>query len=311
MREESESQWLGPRNPWLVPSLALVFVALECVALALMLRRIGIELPLGWLAVSFALTLVPAILLTLLLFSALLLQIAFYAGLKVMVPLLNQRSFDGLLWEIDSWLLFGLSPNVFFVNLLDNSMLLRFIDFSYGYFFFFSVLGSFPLFFSLRDDRLRTSFIVANILLWSSGAWLYLLVPSVGPAYRFHGVWDLFRDQFPVSTYWQKQLLNNYEMILQMARGVIDPDIDLFKGIGAFPSLHVGFQTLFALYVGKISRSARVLTWLLVLVTFLGSIVTGWHYMVDSIAGLALAVGIYFLLEHFVLAERDSGPEAA
>ncbi|MDX1584905.1 MAG: phosphatase PAP2 family protein, partial [Thermoanaerobaculia bacterium] len=224
-------------------------------------------------------------------------------GLKVMVPLLTDRSFDQILWEVDSWLFFGFSPNIFFVNLLDNSTLLRFIDFGYGYFFFFSVFVAIPLFLPLKDDRLRTSFFVANALLWSVGAWLYFAFPSLGPAYRFHSVWDAVREQFPVSTYWQKQLLDNYQMVLRIAQGEIDPRVNLVEGIGAFPSLHVGFQALFALYLGSLSRVASRVAWLLVALTVLGSIVTGWHYMIDSVAGLALAFGCWFLMERVVLPE--------
>ena len=63
MRDERESNSHGPLNPWLVPSLAFVFVAIECATLALMMRGLGIRLPLGWLAVSFALSLAPGIVL--------------------------------------------------------------------------------------------------------------------------------------------------------------------------------------------------------------------------------------------------------
>lgn len=329
---------------WLTASTSLLLVVCECMMLVWMLRGINLTLPMSAYALYTTRNLLPVVLaglvahaiyctlrtktpraclravlrprwlgLSLVLFGTLVLLMVFYGGLKVMVPLLNERSFDGTLWTIDSLLLFGMSPNVFFVNLLGNSYLLRAIDWAYGYFFFFSVLISFPLFLPHPDDRLRTSFIAANVMLWSAGAWLYLAVPSLGPAYRYLDVWDAVRQQVPVSMYWQKQLIENYQMVLQIPEGTIPQGFSIFRGIGAFPSLHVGFQTLFALYLGGVSFIARRLAWLLVFLTFLGSILTGWHYMVDSIAGVVLAVAIYFLMERVVLprfGEGDSGATA-
>ena len=323
---------------WLTAAGAFAFVCIECVVLIWLMREINLRLPLSIHVLVTMRRLLPplaagfvvhalfrvwrrrdasylrtiarpgSIGLFLTLFGSLVLLMVFYGSLKVMVPLLNERSFDELFWRIDSVLLFGLSPNVFFVNLLDNSLLLRFIDWGYGYFFFFAVFISIPLFLPHDDDRLRVSFVTANVLLWSAGAWLYLAFPSLGPAYRFMEVWDGVREQFPVSMYWQKQLIENYQIVLRIPGGSIDPQFSMFEGIGAFPSLHVGFQTLFALYLGRISTMLGRVAWLLVGLTFLGSILTGWHYMVDSIAGLGLAIVIFLLLERFLLpvASHDS-----
>lgn len=323
---------------WLTAAGALALVMFEGAVLIWLLRGINLRLPLGSHVLHTMVSLLPAlaggfvahalfhtfrkrgraylrtivtprfVTMFLMLFVTLVLLMVFYGGLKVMVPLLNQRSFDELFWNIDSLLFLGLSPNVLFVNLLDQSPLLRFIDWGYGYLFFFSVLISFPLFLPHTDERLRVSFITANVLLWSAGAWLYLALPSLGPAYRFYEVWDAVRQQFPVSMYWQKHLFDNYQMVLKIPEGTIDPRFSVFKGVGAFPSLHVGFQTLFALYLGTLSRGAGFVAWLLVFVTFLGSVVTGWHYLVDSIAGLLLALAIFLLMSRVVLPLRADAP---
>lgn len=231
----------------------------------------------------------------------------FYTGLKTFLPLLTVRETDQMLWDMDRVFFFGMSPNIFFVNLFDNSLLLRFIDFGYGYFFFTAVLLSFPIFFALRDERMRVSFVSANVMLWSVGAWLYFAAPSLGPAYRFHEVWDAVREQFPVSTYWQSRLIQNYELVLKIREeGVVSPGLNIYEGIGAFPSLHVGFQTLFALYLGRLSRRLSFFGWLLVALTFLGSVLTGWHYLIDSIAGVLLAAACFIVFEKMLLRDRPA-----
>jgi membrane-associated phospholipid phosphatase len=236
----------------------------------------------------------------------------FYTGLKTFLPLLTGRETDQVLWDMDRVLFFGMSPNIFFVNLFDHSLLLRFIDFGYGYFFFTAVLLSVPIFFSLRDERMRVSFVAANVMLWSAGAWLYFAAPSLGPAYRFSEVWDAVRAQFPVSTFWQKQLIQNYELVLKIRdEGVVSPDLNIFAGIGAFPSLHVAFQTLFALYLGRLSRHLAFFGWLLVALTFLGSVLTGWHYLIDSIAGALIAAACFIAFERMLLRPERFGAAPA
>ena len=331
---------LTERRLWIVSSSALVFVAAECLVMLLLFRGINLKLPFTMHLLYTTVSLLPTVgggflvhalfhawrregraylravsrprfvVLFLVLFVSLVLLIVFYGSLKVMVPLLNERLWDETLWRIDAALLFGLSPNVLLINLLDQSLLLRFVDWVYGYLFFLAVLLSFPLFLPHRDDRLRVSFIAANVLLWSAGAWLYLAFPSMGPAYGYHEVWDAVREQFPVSMYWQKQLIENYQMVLQIPHGLIDPDFNMKEGIGAFPSLHVGFQTLLALYLPRLSRIAGRAAWLLVAITFLGSVLTGWHYLTDSIAGLLLAFGAFILMERVILPVRAEDQEA-
>jgi len=77
------------------------------------------------------------------------------------------------------------------------------------------------------------------------------------------------------------------------------------------PSLHVAahaFLFLWALLVG--SRLRAVLLAMTIL-TFLGSIATGWHYAVDSWAGLMLAA--LALLPAFLLLKvlRRTAPNAS
>jgi hypothetical protein len=316
----------------IVASAVFLFVVIEGVLVYWLLHRVGLRLSVGPMLLNSLLGMLPPVaagvvvhmigsrlrsgdwsyirsIFTLRWIGYLILLLAsvvgvmfFYTGLKTFLPLLSVREADQVLWDLDQMLFFGMSPNIFFINLFDNSLLLRFIDFGYGYFFFTAVLLSFPIFLSLRDERMRVSFVGANVLLWSAGAWLYFSAPSLGPAYRFHEVWDAVRAQFPVSTHWQSVLIRNYELVLKIrTEGVVSPDLNIFAGIGAFPSLHVGFQTLFALYLGRLSRRLSLFGWLLAALTFLGSVLTGWHYLIDSVAGVLMAAACFIVFERLLL----------
>lgn len=218
-----------------------------------------------------------------------------YGWLKLLVPRLNQASFDAELWEIDRLLMLGYSPNVFFVNLFAESpTLLWIIDRLYAQAFYASLALAAIIFLSLPSNRTRIAYANGNAGLWITGAWLYLLFPSLGPCYRFEDVWDSVRALMPVSYSWQYLLITNYQKVLDHPLGGIRPGMRIILGIGAFPSLHVAFQLYVALWVGFLSRHAGMFFRLAVIAIFIGSIVTGWHYMIDSIAGAVIGFLAYY-----------------
>jgi PAP2 superfamily protein len=218
-----------------------------------------------------------------------------YAYLKLMVPLAHQASFDPLLWMIDRWLLFGLSPNVFFLTLFHEPPLLRALDWSYAAFFYPVLAGFLVFFLSLRSNRLRFAIASGFAGLWLAGAWLYLLVPSLGPCYAFSALWDASREFLPISHLTQIRLMDHYSKLLGVKQGMAPNSINPALGIAAFPSLHVASQLYAALWVRRLEPWLGFALLLTVGVLFVGSIVTGWHYMIDSVAGLAMAWGAYRL----------------
>ena len=216
-----------------------------------------------------------------------------YGWLKGLLRLVRPRLYDELLWDVDRWMFFGLSPNVFSLHGLAGSSLLRMIDTGYGAVFFFTLAASIPLLLPLSSDRLRIAFATGFSLLWLAGAWLYYLVPAMGPCYAFGEVWEPFMDQMPATAASQAYLFQNYQLVPLIRQGVIHPDFNLMAGIAAFPSLHVGSQTFLALWARRLMPRLRLAFYLSVALMVVGSVVTGWHYLVDSVAGLALGWGSF------------------
>lgn len=231
--------------------------------------------------------------LRLLLASALVVHV--YVWIKSMLPLLHRRLFDEIFWEIDRWLFFGVSPNVLALYLFRQPAVLRAIDAAYGAVFAASFLGALAIFFACRWDRLRVAFATGFSSLWLAGAWLYLLTPSLGPCYVFPEVWKPFVPLLPASTFIQQALWENYQMVPLIGRGVIPPEFNLNEGIAAFPSIHVGLQAFVALWAARLWRFMKLPAYFSVVLVFVGSIVTGWHYLIDSVAGLLMGWGAYWL----------------
>ncbi|MDQ6800648.1 MAG: phosphatase PAP2 family protein [Acidobacteriota bacterium] len=217
------------------------------------------------------------------LFSAL--SVHVYGWIKLSVPLLHPQLFDSELWSIDRSIFLGHSPNIFFLDLFSTS--LRFFDWTYANVFIASLNIASIYFLSERDERLRIGFANSNTLMWLAGAWLYMLIPSLGPAYRFPSVWLPLSAMLTNTQQLQRVLMNNYQHVLH------NQQVNILLGIAAFPSLHVAFGVLVTLWM---RGRWRLLFGLITLIIFLGSVITGWHYLIDSIAGAVLAVVCYLAI---------------
>jgi len=217
-----------------------------------------------------------------------------YGWIKLTIPVVHPHLFDGELWELDRALFFGLSPNIFFLNLFSPRAVLRFFDWTYANIFLASVFLSFGFFLSAPARRLRTGFLGSLAILWMGGAWLYVLIPSIGPAYYFPDVWFAYSDGLSNTQRLQAIIMRNYQNFLRIRAGVPGISINLLWGVAAFPSLHVGFQALVFLWFRRLWLSGQVIFAIFVIVIFLGSVITGWHYLVDSYAGLLLGIASYW-----------------
>lgn len=220
-----------------------------------------------------------------------------YAWIKLMIPVLHPRLLDQQLWNLDRAICFGYSPNVFLLSLFSAPPSLRVIDWTYANVFFISLNIVAIFFASAPERRLRVAFMNSNALLWLIGAWLYVAVPSLGPAYRFPEVWLPLAPLLDRTQTFQRLLMANYKAVLASLRGAIRPINTLF-GIAAFPSLHVAFQTLAFLWMRRLTKWGGIVFGVLAGFIFIGSIVTGWHYLIDGVAGAALAWACYAAARH-------------
>lgn len=216
-----------------------------------------------------------------------------YGWIKLVTPVLHPALFDQALWDFDQKLCFGVAPTVFVLGLFGDGTFLRVIDWLYANIFFASTVVAFAFFLSHPSRRIRVAFANGYAVLWVAGAWLYFLVPSLGPAYRFPEIWLEHAQSLRVTQTFQALLMRNYQNVLRAAHGETAGPIVIAFGIGAFPSLHVAFQTYVFLWMRRLWTSGEVLFGLFAVAIFLGSMITGWHYLVDGIAGFALALGCY------------------
>jgi hypothetical protein len=125
-----------------------------------------------------------------------------------------------------------------------------------------------------RDLR-KAHFIISFMLTWTIGMALAYIFSSAGPI--FTGRYDPSLAPEAVRRI-VDFLWTNYK----------NSGAQLGGGISAFPSMHVALAVWFALVL-----QARRATWLgvaYVIGIFAGSIILGWHYAMDSVAGIAVAL---------------------
>jgi len=225
-----------------------------------------------------------------------------YLWLKISVPLVNRALWDAELWTLDRWLHLGVSPSLLAVELFAGTRWAPWLDFWYSLWLTTIFATQAYLFFD-PDRRKRLNFAFACALLWLAAAWIYVALPAVGPCYFVRDVFDPVRDAMPGAAALQDKLWRNY---LQMIAGRDGGQLIEFKpffAVAALPSVHVGAHFLFTLWARRHAPRLWPLFAVATALTFVGSLVTGWHYAVDGYLGMALAWGAARLADRWTPAQ--------
>ncbi len=229
-----------------------------------------------------------------------------YVWLKVCVPLVNPRLWDQALWRLDTLLHLGFSPSLFMVELTQGTLLAPWLDRWYGW-WLLSISIGLAFFCSYPTQLARRQFLFSCVVLWTMGAWIYMAIPALGPIYAFNEIWQQILPEIPHADAGHQLLWGNYQRVLA---GWESGQLRAFKpalGVAAMPSLHVGGHWLLMLWARRLARPLFMPAVVGMFLTFLGSLVTGWHYAVDGYIGIVLAQSAYWLALFF---ERDpAGPE--
>ena len=168
----------------------------------------------------------------------------------------------------------------------------RVIDFVYSGVYFFVILTYLAIFFSLLPARKRLVFFSAYTTIWIVGAVLYLAIPSWGPVFIDPSVFEPALKHMPATVAVQSIL---YGEISSLVHHPLGRRIVRFGCVAAFPSLHLSVSLMFTIASRWLSK--RWFRWNLLLVGFMlvGSVVTGYHYLIDGWVGMILTVVVWWL----------------
>jgi membrane-associated phospholipid phosphatase len=209
-----------------------------------------------------------------------------YRNLKSVVPLLRRGElFDGSLGDLDRSLFSGSDPAALLHTLLGTGISAHLLSAVYGLFFIFVPLSlALALVFS-RDVQAGVFFVTALSVNWALAAASYFLLPSLGPVYAEPAA---FAD-LPTTAVTQLQSL----LLDQRIQFLRDPTgAGSAQSIGAFASLHVSivFTAALATHLLRLGRPVKIAAWGLFALTVIATIYLGWHYVLDDLGGVIIAV---------------------
>lgn len=195
----------------------------------------------------------------------------------------NQLRDDELL-RLDRWLFLGHSPAVLLHDILGThgaAYVLMVVYKAFTYLVPLSVVSSLVFLDRIRDGYV---FLVSSLWLWILGVGSYYLIPTLGP---FASAPAEFA-QLPHTSITSTQA----EYMVERAHLLNHPEAgDAFVSISAFASLHVAFTCMILLMLryygfGRAAKAMAVYLFAIMLAT----IYFGWHFVVDDVAGVAIAV---------------------
>lgn len=224
-----------------------------------------------------------------------------YTWLKIFVPILNPRLFDDWFYAADNTIFLGVNPNRLVLALFSSPGARRFFDWQYTL-YLPSLLAGVSWYMSSLSLVERRRFVAAFTALWLGSAWIYLAVPALGPCYTLAEDYVEAHRDMPLQKSTQDALIRQYGGVRATKRRGASPYLNPAFGVAAMPSLHVAAQVLLAIWSRGRSRVLALGFGLMAVVTFLGSLVSGWHYAVDGYAGALLAVGSAWLGHHLPVA---------
>jgi PAP2 superfamily len=209
-----------------------------------------------------------------------------YRNIKSTVPLLRPGElFDRQLADYDRALFGGHDPAALLHGLLGTGISAEALAAVYMAFFYFVVISIALALVFAPGPRGGIFYVNAVSINWALGALSYLLLPARGPIYAEPGQFA----GLPASA------VSHLQGVLLRQRGefLTNPrSPDLHQGIAAFASLHTSilFTAALAAHLLRLDRRLRIGLWVLFVLTTTATVHLGWHYVLDDLAGMVIAV---------------------
>jgi hypothetical protein len=208
-----------------------------------------------------------------------------YRNLKHYLVFLRPQLMDRQLEAVDQALTGGTPPAQLLHDLLGTGIAAHVLSWVYLIFLVF-VPASLALALVARGrSRDASWYTTALCLNWFLGTASYYLLPSMGPVYDLPGVFSSLPATGTSAL--QTSLLNSRSLVIDSPHTT-----DRIQSIAAFASLHVSIVLTAALIaqITLASRALRAVLWVYLGLTTLSTIYFGWHYVLDDVAGVVIAV---------------------
>ena len=208
-----------------------------------------------------------------------------YRNLKSVVPLLRPDLVDRQLADLDRAMFLGHDPADLLHTVLGVGVSTHFLSTAYAAFIVFLPLSLAVALVYSRDIRAGLFYATALSANWVLGAASYFLLPSLGPIY--YEPKSFSHLPYSEVTRLQDMLLD------QRVEFLAHPTTATPQAIAAFASLHISMSLTAAIaaHLLGLGRRLKIVLWVWFGLTILATVYFGWHYFLDDIGGVAIAVG--------------------
>lgn len=249
------------------------------------------------------------------LFVGLLVFTTSFTALKNAASIGVPFSWDVQLAALDNFLHFGHDPWRILYGFSQNKHFLRVVEINYNVLWF--VLNYSMLYWvavSPAADRIRWRYMLCFLLIWSGlGTVVGPLFLSAGPAFYGFVTQDVarFGDQlaFLASSEGEFSSVTDYQKYLWQLNQ--SKRASFGSGILAFPSIHVGFVTLNALFIREFSRKLGYFAFAYVGFILFSSVYLAWHYAVDGYFSIIAVTVLYAVTKGGLLRNKRNLPSYA
>lgn len=218
---------------------------------------------------------------------------AAFTRIKLQIPSVVPFYADPPLAAFDYWL-FGQDAWSAFHAVLGPATPLLFVV----YWFWMPVqMVAYPIVLMCPPSRRKTQLLLAHALMWA--------VLGILCAFAFSSVGPIFYDRLLGGSRFAGLDDPHFGAVADyLWKSYVQAEPGVGVGISAMPSMHVAGATWLALVVHTYLRRFAWVGWTYAAVIYAGSVLTGWHYATDGIAGAAGAVGCWLAVGQ-LLRDRD------
>jgi membrane-associated phospholipid phosphatase len=215
---------------------------------------------------------------------------ASYFSFQHLLPAANHGALDQELYQLDLDL-FGIEPALWMDRFV-SSATVEWFAFFYLSYYILLLAYVVPLLFMRKYQPRLAEFGLGMTIVGTVGQACYLIVPGFGP---YHAFADHFSNAFPDGFWW-------HLLTALVHAGGAQKDI--------FPSLHTALPCYVLLFTLRhraepAFRRALPFVGFVTLNIVISTMFLRWHYLIDVIAGLALALGAWWAAPRWTASEAQ------
>lgn len=199
-----------------------------------------------------------------------------YVSLRDILPVVRPDSVDAFLLSIDKSI-FGVEPALW-LERFNQRPIVEWFSFFYFSYFFICALYPIVTFCFARINRHTCEYAIGTVIVYCGGQLGYMAVPGFGP---IHYLASEYKAPVDGGFFW----------------GCVWSTVDAAGALkDIFPSLHTAGPLFFALYALHRAKFERRWRWPALLTAFfsfniiISTVFLRWHYVIDVVAGILLAL---------------------